>query len=77
MFSDRDLGEANVAYGSITSFRACDVDLRFTLDTGRIAASQRTVETGQFRTHAVQQMALAIPSLDHLVGANKENSRNV
>jgi hypothetical protein len=34
-------------FGSITSFRVGDVDFRFTLDTGRFSASQRTVETGQ------------------------------
>jgi hypothetical protein len=35
---------------SITSFRAGDVDFRFSLDTGRIAASRRTVETGHKRS---------------------------
>jgi hypothetical protein len=42
---------ANVRSGSITSFRAGDVDFRFTLDTGRLSASQRTVETGQQRKY--------------------------
>jgi hypothetical protein len=37
----------NDRFGSITSFRERDVDFRFTLDTGRFSASQRTVETGQ------------------------------
>jgi hypothetical protein len=36
--------------GSITSFRAGNVDFRFTLSTGRFSASQRTVETGHKRT---------------------------
>jgi hypothetical protein len=39
--------DADFRSGSITSFRAGDVDFRFTLDTGRFSASQRTVETGQ------------------------------
>jgi hypothetical protein len=46
----------NGGLGSITSFRAGDLDFRFTLDTGRFSASQRTVETGHYRTHAPQQM---------------------
>ena len=37
----------DVRFGSITSFRAGYIDFRFTLDTGRSSASQRTVETGQ------------------------------
>jgi hypothetical protein len=39
-----------VGYGSFTSFRARDVDFRFTLNTGHFSASQRTVETGQLRS---------------------------
>jgi hypothetical protein len=42
--------EADDRSGSITSFRAGNVDFRFTLDTGRFSASQRTVETGQQQT---------------------------
>jgi len=38
---------SEVSFGSITSFRARDIDFRFTLNTGRFSASQRTVETGQ------------------------------
>jgi hypothetical protein len=52
-FTLRKSREPNVAragdrYGSITSFRAGDVDFRFTLDTGRLSALQRTVEEGRF-----------------------------
>jgi hypothetical protein len=46
---------ANVSVGSITSLRAGKVDFRFALDTGRFAASQRTVETGHNWTRALQQ----------------------
>jgi hypothetical protein len=38
--------KVEVGFWSITSFRAGNVDFRFTLDTGRFSASQRTVETG-------------------------------
>jgi hypothetical protein len=42
---------------SSMSFRARDVDFRFALDSGRIAALPRMVETGQKLTHAPQRKA--------------------
>jgi hypothetical protein len=54
----RALATIEVSSGSITSFRASDVDFRFTLNTGRFSASQRTVETGQKLTRALHNAAL-------------------
>jgi len=46
--------------GSITSFRTRDFDFRFTLDTGRLWASQRTVETGQEQTSLTVEGGVAL-----------------
>ena len=43
-------GEIPPGDSTFTSVRARDVDFRFTLNTGRFSASQRTVETGQKRS---------------------------
>ena len=48
--SKREPSPTIVRAGSITSFRADDVDIRFTLATGHFSAPPRTVETGQEAT---------------------------
>jgi hypothetical protein len=55
MFSDRDLGEADVAYGSNSDLSQCLRHVRFTPRKGICWARLVMSQKGHYRTHAVQQ----------------------